>query len=88
MSAQTATAHTLPERIYFFITRQGSRWQVTVDHNSPVSFDDRDTAIHAALAGARRIWEDFRESTVVRIQDEHGGWRALCTYGTPSHALH
>jgi hypothetical protein len=85
MSAQTAQS--LPERIYFFITRQGARWQVTVDHNTPVSFEDRDAAIQAAIAGARKIWEDFRESTGVRIQDEHGGWRALCAYGTPSHAL-
>jgi hypothetical protein len=86
MSAQTAQS--FPARICFFVTRQGRRWNVTVDHNTPVSFEDRDTAIHAALAGARKIWEDFRESTGVRIQDEHGGWRALCTYGAPAHALH
>lgn len=73
--------HSLPARIYFFITRQGQRWNVAVDSNLPVSFSDRDTAIKAALAGARKIWEQFRETTVVRIQDEFGGWRALQTFG-------
>ena len=63
----------------------GAVWFSTVE---PAYVDKTNaTAIHAALAGARRIWEDFRESTVVRIQDEHGGWRALCSYGAPSHAL-
>ena len=71
----------LPARIYFFVTRQGARWNVAVDHNAPVSFGDRDTAIQAALAGAGKIWHDFRQATGVRIQDEHGGWRALRTYG-------
>ena len=41
----------------------------------------RDTAIQAALAGARKLWHDFHQSTGVRIQDDYGGWRALRTFG-------
>jgi hypothetical protein len=77
----SAQSQTLSARIYFFITRQGSRWNVAVDHNAPVSFGDRDSAIQAAMAGARKIWEDFHHVTGVRIQDDHGDWRALRTFG-------
>jgi hypothetical protein len=74
-------AHSLPGKIYFFVTRQGPRWNVAVDHNVPVSFGDRDSAVQAALGGARRIWEDFHQSTGVRIRDDYGGWRAVRSFG-------
>ena len=77
----SASSQSLPARIYFFITRQGPRWNVAVDHNVPVSFGDRDSAIQAALSGARKIWEEFHHVTGVRIQDDYGGWRALRTFG-------
>jgi hypothetical protein len=55
---------------------------VAVDDQPPVRFIDRESAIEAALDGARKIWEDFRQGTAVQIQDDGAGaWRVLRTFG-------
>jgi hypothetical protein len=70
----------LTSPLYFFITPQGRAWQVSVDQQPPIQFRDRESAVEAALTGARRMWEEFRQRSGVRIQDEHG-WRVLRTFG-------
>ena len=67
-------------RMYFFVTPHGRDWQVSVEHQTPISFVDRESAVEAAITGASRIWEDFRQHTGVRIQDHHG-WRVMRTFG-------
>jgi hypothetical protein len=75
------SVQSISERIYFFVTRHGPEWNVAVDDQTPVRFIDRESAIEAALNGARKIWEDFRQGTGVQIQDGVGAWRVLRTFG-------
>jgi hypothetical protein len=75
------SVQSISERIYFFVTRQGPEWNVAVDDQTPVRFIDRESAIEAALNGARKIWEDFRQGTGVQIEDAGGAWRVLRTFG-------
>ena len=74
-------ATSISERLYFLVTRHGPMWNVAVDDQMPVSFVTRESAMSAALNGARKIWEDFRQLTGVRVEDEVQGWRVVRTFG-------
>ena len=71
----------LPMRMYFFVKRHAQGWHVSVEQEAPVNFRNRESALEAAMTGARKIWEEFRTSTVVQVEDCPGEWRVMRTFG-------
>lgn len=74
-------SNSMSMRLYYFVSPHAPGWQVSVDHELPVSFDSREAALDAAISGARKIWEDFRQASGVRIRDLQGPWRVQQTFG-------
>lgn len=71
----------LSMRMYFFVTRHAQGWHVSVEKEPPVSFVSRESALDAAMTGAKKIWEDFRQSTGVQVEDPTGAHRVMRTFG-------
>ena len=80
MKLEKPTLSTQSTPVHFNVSPHGDDWDVSVGQQVPIRFDDRATAVTAALAGARKIWENFRERADVHVADEDG-WHVVRTFG-------
>jgi hypothetical protein len=70
-------------RVTFYVIRIGDDWAVSCSSRSlPVSsHPDRESALLAAEAAARTMWEGERVATHVRINEDDDAWHTTAEFG-------
>ena len=70
-------------RVTFYVIRIGDEWAASCSLRSlPVSsHPDRESALLAAEAAARTMWEGERVATNVRINEDDDDWHTTVEFG-------